>query len=102
MDTLIYRTVCVVVNINDICNVSKILKFVLFADDTNILNSDANVKKLNNVVNTELDKLNTWFIINKLSYLIKVTVYVPLDPNANMYEIVFEQILRHIVYRLMV
>ena len=35
-------------------------------------------------------------------YLIKVNVYVPLDPNANMYEIVFEQILRHIVDRLLV
>ena len=45
--------------INDICNVSKILKFLLFADDTNILYSDENVKNLNNVVNTELDKLNT-------------------------------------------
>ena len=53
--------------INDICNVSKILKFVLFADDTNILYSDANVNNLNNVVNMELDKLNKWFIINKLS-----------------------------------
>ena len=40
---------------------------MLLADDTNILYSDANVKKLNNVVNTELDKLNTWFIINKQS-----------------------------------
>ena len=26
--------------INDICNVSKLLKFILFADDTNILYSD--------------------------------------------------------------
>ena len=34
--------------INDICNVSKFLKFLLFADDTNILYSDANVKHLNN------------------------------------------------------
>ncbi len=53
--------------INDICNVSKILKFVLFADDTNILYSDANANNLNIVVNSELDKLNTWLIINKLS-----------------------------------
>ena len=53
-----------IVYINDICNVYTILKFVLFAYDTNILYSDANVKNLNNVVNTELDKLNTWFIIN--------------------------------------
>ena len=29
--------------INDICNVSKLLKFILFADDTNILYSDSNI-----------------------------------------------------------
>ena len=63
--------------INDnICNVSTFLKFVLFADDTNILYSDANVKNLNNVVNTELDKLNTWFIINKLSLNVSKTNYI--------------------------
>ena len=64
--------------INDICNVSKILKFVLFADDTDILHSDANVKTLNNVVNTELDKLNTWFIKNrpKLSLNVSKTNYI--------------------------
>ena len=62
--------------INDICNVSKILKFVLFADDTNILYSDANVNNLNNVVNSELDKLNTWFIINKLSLNVSKTNYI--------------------------
>ena len=62
--------------INDICNVSKILKFVLFADDTNILYSDANINNLNNVVNSELDKLNTWFIINKLSLNVSKTNYI--------------------------
>ena len=46
------------------------------ADDTNILYSDANVKNLNNVVNTELDKLNTWFIINKLSLNVSKTNYI--------------------------
>ena len=62
--------------INDICNVSKILKFVLFADDTNMLYSDANINNLNNVVNSELDKLNTWFIINKLSLNVSKTNYI--------------------------
>ena len=62
--------------INDICNVSKILKFVLFADDKNILYSDANVNNLNNVVNSELDKPNTWFIINKLSLNVSKTNYI--------------------------
>ena len=54
--------------INDICNVSKILNFLLFADDTNILYSDANVKNL--------IKLNTWFIINKLSLNVSKTNYI--------------------------
>ena len=49
---------------------------VIFADDTNILYSDANVKNLNNVFNTELDKLNTWFIINKLSLNVSKTNYI--------------------------
>ena len=63
--------------VNDICNVSKILKFVLFTDDTNILYSDANVNKnLNNVVNNELDKLSTWLIINKLSLNVSKTNYI--------------------------
>ena len=55
-----------------ICNVSTILKFVLFADDTNMLCSDANVKNLNN----ELDKLNTLFIITKLSLNVSKTNYI--------------------------
>ena len=35
-----------VIYMNDICSVSNILKFVLFADDTTILASDKNVTKL--------------------------------------------------------
>ncbi len=63
-------------SINEICNVSKILKFVLFADNTNILYSYANVNNLNIVVNSELDKLNKWFIINKLSLNVSKTNYI--------------------------
>ena len=43
--------------INDICNVSQLLKFVLFADDTTILYSGAYVHWLRSVVNCELDKI---------------------------------------------
>ena len=41
--------------INDICNVSKLLKLILFADDTNILYSDSNVHNLISIINHELD-----------------------------------------------
>ena len=36
--------------INDICKVSKIVKFILFADDTNILFCDSELNKLIRVI----------------------------------------------------
>ena len=62
--------------INDICNVSKLLKFFLFADGTNILYSDTDVHSLISVVNCELDKLYTWFNVNKLSLNVSKTNYM--------------------------
>ena len=43
--------------INDICNVSDILRFVLFADDTNIFCSHNDINTLYRQVNNELSKL---------------------------------------------
>lgn len=59
--------------INDICKISKILKFILFADDTNILCSGHDLEKLLNDVNEEMYKLKNWFNINKLSLNVKKT-----------------------------
>lgn len=53
--------------INDLCQVSKVLKPVLFADDTNLFCSGADLQKLMLDVTTELSKLKVWFTINKLS-----------------------------------
>ena len=53
--------------INDLCNVSNLLKFVLFADDTNIFGSNENVEVLQDTLNRELANLFVWFSINKLS-----------------------------------
>ena len=39
----------------------------MFADDTNLFYSHANIKTLFYVVNKELTKLNEWFACNKLS-----------------------------------
>ena len=49
--------------INDIYNVSNLLKFVLFADDTNIFCSNENIA----VIQDTLAKLFVWFSTNKLS-----------------------------------
>ena len=53
--------------INDICNVSNLLKFVLFADDTNMFCSNENVEVLQDTLNREHSKLFVWFSINRFS-----------------------------------
>ena len=47
--------------INDLCNVSKALDFILFADDTNIFFSHNDPNQLMEIVNNELKKLSSWF-----------------------------------------
>jgi hypothetical protein len=53
--------------INDICNASDILHYVLFADDTNLFHSHKNLPFLIDQVNHELLKLSDWFAANRLS-----------------------------------
>ena len=62
--------------INDICNISEIMKFLLFADDTNILCKHENYVSLCELVNIEMSKLSKWFSINKLSLNVKKTSYM--------------------------
>jgi hypothetical protein len=56
--------------INDLCNASNILEFILFADDTNIFYSHQDLNVLMSTVSTEIEKLSTWlkktnFILSK-------------------------------------
>ena len=53
--------------INDLCNVSKVLDFILFADDTNIFFSHRNEDYLQNTLNVELDNVTNWCLANRLS-----------------------------------
>ena len=53
--------------INDMCNVSTLLKPILFADDSNLFYSGKDIDDLCSVVSMELDKLCIWFQVNKLS-----------------------------------
>ena len=53
--------------INDMQRVSKLLHFVLFADDTNIFCQGDDLKQLQNDVSREMGKLKIWFDRNKLS-----------------------------------
>ena len=54
---------------------SKFLKFILFADDTNILFSDKSIDYCFEIFNSELINLSEWFKSNKLSLNLKKTGY---------------------------
>lgn len=62
--------------INDICQVSKLLSMVLFADDTNVFCSGDNIYKLQEDINEELNKLKLWFDWNKLSLNVSKTKFM--------------------------
>ena len=59
--------------INDICNVLKMFKFILFADDTNMFYSNSDIADLARLTNIELEKLHVWFAVNRLSLNISKT-----------------------------
>ena len=65
--------------VNDMCNVSKLLTFILFADDTNIFHSHSKLPDLVSALITELDKMYKWFCINELSLNIAKTNYILFD-----------------------
>ena len=60
-------TLLFLVYINDLPNISKVLDFYLFADDSNIYYESDNLDKLERKVNKELGKLQLWLNVNRLS-----------------------------------
>ena len=62
--------------INYICNVSNLLKFVLFADDTHLFCSSTSLHDLRDTINRELAKLFVWFSVNRLSLNLGKTNYM--------------------------
>ena len=59
--------------INDICRVSQVFKYILFADDTNPLCCDRDLNELVRVINDGLEQLQTWLSVNRWSLNISKT-----------------------------
>ena len=76
--------------LNDIGNVSKILKSVLFADDTNLFCSGTDVAELNIKVSNELAKLKYWFAANKLSLNIEKTNFMVFSKKKINYNFIIK------------
>uniref|UniRef100_A0A3B3IP09 Reverse transcriptase domain-containing protein n=1 Tax=Oryzias latipes TaxID=8090 RepID=A0A3B3IP09_ORYLA len=72
--------------INDICDISKLLQFVLFADDTNFFCSGDNLKTLAKSIEMEMIKLKMWFDYNKLSLNLTKTKFMVFG-NKNRTEV---------------
>ena len=69
--------------VNDIHKCSKKLRFYLFADDTNILYADKNVKALETTINVELQKLYVWLTANRLTLNTKKSKFIVFIPIKN-------------------
>ena len=70
--------------INDICNVSNILDFILYADDTNVFYKHENIDMMCKIVSVELDKLSTWLALNKLELNISKTNFMIFSNNKSI------------------
>ena len=62
--------------INDIYKSSKLIDFILFADNTNLFYSHSDIKQLFASTNQELELINSWFKANKLSLNSLKTKYI--------------------------
>ena len=67
--------------IHDIYLCSNKLGFYLFADDTNLLYADKDLKSLESVVNTELTNVCDWLNANKLTINDKKSNFVVFRPR---------------------
>ena len=86
--------------INDLPSSLKVLRPVLFADDTNLHHSDKQFFRLIDDVNSDLSNLSTWFKCNKLSLNLTKTKYIifgskvlPLNPpNLLIDNVIIEKV----------
>ena len=60
--------------VNDMCSITKLVKYILF-DDTKMCCADNNIKRLSDTVCRVLDKMSTWFALNRLTLNISKTNY---------------------------
>lgn len=66
--------------INDITRSTNALKFLLFADDTNIFINGRDIKTMETIINQELSHVVTWIKCNKLTLNISKTNYMISHP----------------------
>ena len=69
--------------VNNLANISDKLKFILFADDTNVFYSSKELNDVTRVFNEELIHMSIWFKVNKLSLNLSKTNYMIFGSGVN-------------------
>ena len=75
-----FGTSLFLIYINDLPNISEVLHFFLFADDTNIYYEAESPEKLEHAMNKELRELHKWLVVNRLSLNIDKTNFIVFHP----------------------
>jgi len=70
--------------INDLCEVSKVLQFLMFADDTNIFYSGNNLSEIIENISLEMVKIKEWFDKNKFCLNWEKTKYMIFGNRKRM------------------
>ena len=60
--------------VNDLQNVSKVMQFYLFPDDTSVYSDSDNLFNLQKIINRELKKVRKWLEANRLALNIDKTI----------------------------
>ena len=87
-------------HVYDISNVSSDIEYILYADDTSILCSNNNIKKLCNTANKHFEEIQNWFIVNKLSLSIKKTNYIIFSNRIHKSDIftkIDQKLIKHVM-----
>ena len=82
---LYIRSHFILIYLNDITKVSRLLKLLLFADDTNIFVEHMDIEALIEIVNSELVKLADWFSANRLCLNVSKTNFIIFCSSKKKY-----------------
>ena len=61
--------------VNDLKNATNLLDPIMYADDTNLFLTHKDISYLFETANLQLERINQWFISNKLSLHVSKTTY---------------------------
>ena len=75
----------VIIYINDIVNVSNILKPIMFSDDANLFHAHTHFHTLIEEVNSELHNMSIWLNTNKRTLNVKTSNFIIFTPKGNIY-----------------